>query len=66
MFCDPDVLLAMTLWFGMGSEQSCLTGTGWARITRLTMLVTGGVFVYFAVLAVLGFRPKDFSRHAIS
>ncbi|MDO8207850.1 MAG: murein biosynthesis integral membrane protein MurJ [Gallionella sp.] len=58
--------LGVTLWFGMGSEQSWLTGSGWARIGRLTALVTGGVFVYFAVLAVLGFRPRDFSRRAIS
>ena len=58
--------LGITLWFGMGSEQSWLTGSGWARIGRLTALVSGGVFVYFAVLAVLGFRPRDFSRRAIS
>jgi hypothetical protein len=30
------------------------------------MLVAGGVAVYFAVLAALGFRPRDFSRRAIS
>jgi len=54
--------LAITLWFGMGSEQSWLTGSGWARIGRLTALVTGGVVVYFAVLAALGFRPRDFSK----
>lgn len=57
--------LGVTLWFGMGSEQSWLVGSGWARIGRLTALVTGGVFVYFAVLAALGFRPRDFSRRAI-
>jgi putative peptidoglycan lipid II flippase len=57
--------LGLALWFGMGSEQSWLTGSGWARIGRLTMLVTGGVFVYFTVLGVLGFRPRDFSRRAI-
>lgn len=57
--------LGITLWIGMGSEQSWLTGSGWARIGRLTALVTGGVFVYFAVLAALGFRPRDFSRRAI-
>jgi putative peptidoglycan lipid II flippase len=57
--------LAITLWFGMGSEQSWLTGSGWSRILRLSELVAGGVAVYFAVLAALGFRPKDFSKHAI-
>jgi hypothetical protein len=32
----------------------------------LTLLVAGGVVVYFAVLALLGFRPRDFSKRAIS
>jgi putative peptidoglycan lipid II flippase len=58
--------LALTLWFGMGTQESWLTGGGWERITRLAVLVTGGVVVYFTVLAVLGFRPRDFSRRAIS
>lgn len=59
-------VLAVTLWFGMGTEQSWLTSSGWSRIGRLTMLVVEGVVVYFAVLAVLGFRPRDFSKRAIS
>jgi putative peptidoglycan lipid II flippase len=57
--------LAFTLWFGMGSEQSWLTGSGWSRVLRLTVLVAEGVVIYFAVLGVLGFRPKDFSKRAI-
>ena len=57
--------LAFTLWFGMGSEQSWLTGSGWSRIGRLTALVAGGVAVYFVVLAALGFRPRDFSKRAV-
>jgi len=58
--------LAITLWFGMGAEQSWLTSSGWSRILRLAALVAGGVVVYFAVLAALGFRPKDFSKRAVS
>ncbi len=58
--------LALTLWFGMGTQQSWLAGSGWANITRLSGLVIGGVVVYFAVLAALGFRPRDFSRRAIT
>jgi putative peptidoglycan lipid II flippase len=50
----------------MGSQESWLTGGGWERISRLAVLVTGGVVVYFTVLAILGFRPRDFSRRAIS
>ena len=50
----------------MGTEQSWLTGSGWSRVLRLSILVAEGVVVYFAVLGVLGFRPKDFSRRAVS
>lgn len=58
--------LGLALWFGMGTQESWLTGSGWTRIVRLTGLVAGGIFIYFAVLAVLGFRPRDFSRRAVS
>ena len=58
-------VLAVTLWFGMGSEQSWLSSSGWARVLRLSALVAGGVVVYFAVLGLLGFRPRDFSKRAI-
>jgi putative peptidoglycan lipid II flippase len=58
--------LAVTLWFGMGSQQSWLTGSGWSRILRLSELVAGGVVVYFAVLLALGFRPGDFSKRAVN
>ncbi len=56
------LVLGLTLWFGMGSEQNWLTSSGWARIGRLTGLVVMGVTVYFAVLWLLGFRVKDFSK----
>ncbi|MFZ1545534.1 MAG: murein biosynthesis integral membrane protein MurJ [Candidatus Nitrotoga sp.] len=56
------LVLGLTLWFGMGSEQSWLTSSGWMRIWRLTGLVVMGMTVYFAVLWLLGFRLKDFSR----
>ncbi len=58
--------LGIVLWFGMGSEQSWLNSSGWARILRLSALVAGGVAVYFAALGMLGFRPKDFSKRAVS
>jgi len=57
--------LAIALWFGMGTEQSWLTSSGWSRILRLSAIVVGGVVVYFVVLGVLGFRPRDFSRRAV-
>jgi putative peptidoglycan lipid II flippase len=58
--------LAITLWFGMGTEQSWLTSSGWSRILRLSALVAGGVVVYFSVLGLLGFRPKDFSKRGVA
>ena len=58
--------LGLALWLGMGSEQSWLTSSGWARIFRLSGLVVMGVAVYFIVLWVLGFRIKDFSRRGAS
>ncbi len=64
--CIAVAALAVTLWFGMGSEQSWLSSSGWPRVLRLSALVAGGVAVYFAVLFMLGFRPRDFSRRAIS
>jgi len=57
--------LGLTLWFGMGTEQSWLTGSGWSRVLRLSILVAEGVVVYFAVLGALGFRPRDFSKRAV-
>ncbi len=60
------LVLGLTLWFGMGSEQSWLASSGWARIGRLTGLVVMGVTVYFAVLWLLGFRVKDFSKRGVS
>jgi putative peptidoglycan lipid II flippase len=57
--------LALTLWFGMGTEQSWLVSHGWERVQRLSVLVAAGVAVYFAVLGALGFRPRDFSRRAV-
>ena len=60
------LVLGLTLWFGMGSEQSWLAGSGWVRIVRLSELVVTGAAIYFIVLWVLGFRVKDFSRRGAS
>ena len=64
--CLALLALGLVLWFGMGAEQSWLTRSGWSRIWHLAALVAGGVLVYFAVLAALGFRPRDFSKRAVS
>jgi putative peptidoglycan lipid II flippase len=64
--CIALLALALTLWFGMGSEQHWLTSHGWTRIIHLCWLVALGVVVYFAVLFALGFRLKDFSKRGAS
>ncbi|MEI7843549.1 MAG: lipid II flippase MurJ, partial [Gallionellaceae bacterium] len=60
------LVLGLVLWLGMGSEQHWLTTHGWSRIIHLTWLVVAGVVSYFAVLWVLGFRLKDFSKRGAS
>ncbi len=57
--------MGLALWLNMGNEPSWLASYGWARIVRLTVLVMVGIAVYFAALAAMGFRPKDFSKRAI-
>ena len=59
-------VLALVLWYGMGSEQSWLTGSGWPRILHLVALVSGGIVCYFAVLAAFGFRPRDFAKRSVN
>jgi len=56
--------LGAALWFGMGREADWLAYGGLQRLTRLSLLVSGGIFAYFATLALLGFRMKDFRRRA--
>ncbi|MEQ1814771.1 MAG: murein biosynthesis integral membrane protein MurJ, partial [Candidatus Nitrotoga sp.] len=60
------ILLGLTLWFGMGTEQSWLIRTGWARVIHLSWLIAAGIAIYFAALWALGFRLRDFSRRGVS
>jgi len=56
------LVLATVLWFAMGGESPWLTfGTG-ERIIRLSLVVAAGIVAYFATLALLGFRLRDFRR----
>ena len=54
--------LGLVLWFGMGEELGWLSTHGWARVVRLSWLVALGAGIYFAVLGLLGFRLRDFSK----
>jgi putative peptidoglycan lipid II flippase len=56
------IVLALTLWFGMGQESNWLSASSMTRIIHLTSLVSAGMFAYFATLWLLGFRLRDFRR----
>jgi len=56
------MVLAVTLWFGMGTEADWLTAPAWTRVTHLSALVIAGAAAYFATLWALGFRLRDFRR----
>ena len=54
------VLLALMHYMPAWEEGGMLL-----RLLRLGVLVAAGASAYFAVLALLGFRPRDFSRRAV-
>jgi putative peptidoglycan lipid II flippase len=56
------LVLAATLWFGMGKETDWLVASTWTRVTHLSALVATGIGAYFATLWALGFRLHDFRR----
>jgi putative peptidoglycan lipid II flippase len=56
------VVMGLVLWFAMGSLESWLHGGALARTLRLTLIVAAGAASYFAVLALLGMRPRDFVK----
>ena len=56
--------MAAVLWFGMGAQSAWLHYGFAEKIMRLTLLVSGGALTYFAVLWLLGIRPRDFMRRA--
>ena len=59
------MVLALVLWFGLGTETSWLTRSSTEKILWLSGLCLAGAASYFATLALLGFRLKDFRRREI-
>lgn len=54
-------VFAGALWFAQrGIDWTALQPAPWWRAGLLAALVTGAAAVYFAALAALGFRPRDF------
>ena len=56
------LVMALMLWFGMGSEAEWLQRTSAANLIHLALLVPGGALVYLGTLWLLGFHPRDFMR----
>ena len=56
-------LMGGALWYSMGSEASWFEIAAGARAAKLAWVIAAGTAAYFASLAVMGFRPRDFSRH---
>ncbi len=57
-------LMAAMLFYCMGEAQWWLAAGFLDRVTRLSLLVGGGVVLYFAALGLMGFRPRQFARRA--
>jgi putative peptidoglycan lipid II flippase len=59
------VVLAVVLWLAQRPlDWSALQATPWQRAGWLALVIGAGAGAYFAALAVLGFRPRDFRHRA--
>jgi len=56
--------MAIVLWYAAGAADWWLAAGSANRILRLAGVVVAGAGTYFAILWVLGFRPRDFARRA--
>jgi putative peptidoglycan lipid II flippase len=59
------VVMGAALHMAMGDAATWLHFSVVKRLIHLSLLVVLGMSVYFALLFILGFRPKDFSRRAL-
>ena len=57
-------LMAAMLFYAMGEAQWWLAAGFLDRAIRLSLLVGGGIALYFAALGLMGFRPRQFARRA--
>lgn len=58
--------MAAVLWLTADAAAVWLAADALSRVARLACLVVLGAIAYFAVLWLLGFRLRDFSRRAAS
>ncbi len=58
-------VLAIVLWFLQRPlDWTAMQSTPWQRAGWLALVIGAGGAAYFAVLGILGFRPRDFRHHA--
>ena len=57
-------LMAALLYFTRGETEWWLAARSYERLLRLSLLVGGGIALYFATLGLMGFRPRQFVRRA--
>ena len=56
-------LMGGALWFTMGRESSWFEIDAAMRTAKLALVIAAGTVAYFASLALMGFRLRDFTRH---
>jgi putative peptidoglycan lipid II flippase len=56
-------LMGGALWYCMGTESSWFEVAAGPRALKLIAVIGAGALAYFGALAMMGFRPRDFSRH---
>jgi putative peptidoglycan lipid II flippase len=57
-------MMGGALWYSMGSESSWFEIAAGMRALKLALVIAAGAAAYFASLAAMGFRLRDFSRQA--
>ena len=58
-------VLAGVLWLLQRPlDWTAMQSTPWQRAGWLALVIGAGGAAYFAVLGILGFRPRDFRHHA--
>ncbi len=56
-------LMGGAIWYCMGSEGSWFEVSAGPRALKLALVIAAGSAAYFGALALMGFRPREFSRH---
>ncbi len=56
------LIMALALNYAAKIVGDWLVMSAFTRISLLSAIVVGGMLVYFAALAILGFRPRDFIK----